>query len=214
VSGAGDGDGAEGRFVERCHELVRATQNPVYAWLAIEHLFLGRDGLSPDWPVDKDLVLPGWIAAYLQQAAERLNMLAAGVDFRVETPPLDFTKFSTVKDAMNSPEHRQHVEASRVAPPDAMKIVPAALGLTRAGRWNAFADYGATTQKMQEFRVYQAMRANGVPSKQAVPAIGDAIEVRDPSHVFDRIREGRRLATNDEAGNAPPAGSPSGICTP
>lgn len=51
---------------------------------------------------------------------------------------------------------------------------------------------------MQDFRAFEAMRAAGVPQKEALHAIGREIVVTDPSRVQSRIREGRGLAEGDE----------------
>ena len=199
-------------MLRRMHELLVATQNPVYAWLGIKYLFFGPDMQSPDWPIDKALSVPGWIAAYLQRASESLTDLAAGVDFRVETTPLDPTKFSTFEDMKNSDEWRKNAQARTIDPVIAMGAVPAALELTR-DRWNAFKDFSATTNKMQEFRAFEAMKADGVPAKVAVGAVGKGIGVNDPSQVQARIRKGRSIATGPEVGKLPPADSPPNFCS-
>ena len=80
-----------------------------------------------------------------------------------------------------------------------MELVPAALGLTRSG-WNAFGSLEATTNKMQEAHAYEAMIAAGIPSRQAVHAIGSGIDVKDPSHVHARIRDGQSLVGGKEVG--------------
>ncbi len=212
-AGAGGDDTPGDPVLRRFHDLLVNTQNPVYAWLAIEYLFQGNDGMSRDWPIDKEFRMPGWIAAYLQQAAGQLSMLSAGVDYRIEVAPPDFEHCSTPAEAMNSPEFRQSVEAARIEPVEAMKAVPAALGLTRTG-WNAFASFLATTDKMQQFRAYEAMKANGIAGKVAIAAIGEGIGVTDPAHIHGRIREGRQLADDGQVGNPPHVDSPSGNCPP
>ncbi len=199
---------AEDPVIKRYRELAKRTQNPVYAWLAIGHLLQDQNGLQQGWPKDRDVVLPGWIAAHLQWAADRLLHLASGIDPRIDTPPLDFSKYSSAEEAFSSEEFRETVEARRIAPPEAMKAVPAALGLTRGGRWNAFSSFLATINKGQEFLAYEEMKAKGIPGKIAVDVVGKGIGIEDHSRIYERIKEGRGLAAEDRVGDLPPVDPP------
>ena len=180
--------------IRRFHELGVITQNPLYCFLALEALIRPHLDANLEWPKGQDLSIPDWTVDYLSWALRRLMSLASGVDYRVDVPLVDFSKFSSLDDFQNSAERRGYHDASAIPAARAMELVPAALGLTRDGGWNAFASFESTTSKMHQYRAYQAMREAGVTSKAALHAIGAAIGVSDPSRMHARIREGKSLA--------------------
>ncbi len=190
--------------LERFRMLATRTQNPVYAWIALEYLFTMRSahGLGGEWPPEQDFILPGWIATYLAGASKVIGDLACGYDSRVcpAEPEIPFvaTAGTTPEEIFKSEQFRALVEAHKISAPDALAAVPAALGLTReTGRWNAFGSFRATTAKMHEFRSYQAMTEAGVPAKQAIHAIGEALGISDTSSVYTRLRDGKTAAVED-----------------
>ncbi len=178
--------------IERLRQLAERTQNPMYAWLALEARFRSQLGLLQDGPVGQEFSIPGWFAEYLVAVTQGLISLSSGLDPRDSPEP-----FSGDVDLTQSAESRAFIAARRLSSSKAIKLVPTALGLQRQG-WNAFDSFEATTNKMQDFRAFEAMRAAGVPQKEALHAIGREIVVTDPSRVQSRIREGRGLAEGDE----------------
>lgn len=201
-AGASDGQSLE-HTLSRYRSLAERTNNPMYVWLALQAIFW--DGAFPGnvWPHERELSLPGWIAEYLSLTTHQLSSLATGRDFRIEPPPPTFHSTSndpeTVRaEYLQSDEFRRHCEAAHISSPDAMKAVPAALGLTRSGGWNAFDSLAATTNKMHEHNAYEAMKADGVPSKVALHAIGSEIGVSDASRLHARLREGKALSKAED----------------
>ncbi|MFT8243260.1 hypothetical protein [Roseomonas sp. BN140053] len=184
--------------LERYHQLARQTRNPVYVWWGLYQIFHARLGSLLDGPIGDEFAIPGWCAEYLVAVTEKMVDLSAGIDFRVEAPPFNFDQYESEKAALGSPAWHEHVAASRISQPDAMKLVPTALGLTRDG-WNAFASFEATTQKMQEFRSYEAMRARGVSASEALAVIMERAKIADERSMNRRIREGRHFATGKVA---------------
>lgn len=187
--------------IARYRQLAEKTQNPVYAWLALEARFHSHLGSMLDKPVGPEFSIPGWVAEYLLWVTQDLVSLSSGINPRIAPDPdccrSSSEPFSSLAEVLQSEEIQAAVDERRVSPTKAMELLPAVLGLSRRG-WNAFASFDATTNKMQEFRAFEAMRANGVPHKIALGAIGKGIEVADPSRVQARIREGRDLAEGDE----------------
>ena len=186
--------------IARYHQLAEKTQNPMYAWLALEARFHSRLGSLLDQPIGEEFSIPGWVAKYLLSVTQDLRGLSCGFDPRVPFEPFEGKQPLSPLEAMHSSEfedYRAHVEAKRIPSTKAMELVPVALGLRRPG-WNAFDSFDATTNKMQEFRAFEAMRAAGVPHKEAMHAIGKGIGVTDSSRLQARIREGRDLAEGDK----------------
>ncbi len=203
-------DGASGtdrlaELVERYHQLARRTQNPMYAWLALQTLLEAGVDSSGEWPIQQQMPMPGWIAAYMLSAVQCLTALSAGIDFRKPVPELDAQTVSLLssmgpEEYFKTEEFRQRREGVTLPLTEALELVPAALGLTRNGGWNAFSSFEATTQKMHEANAYKAMKAAGVPAKVALHAIASEIGVKDPSHMHARLREGRSLVERDDEG--------------
>lgn len=195
--------------IEPFHQLAKETQNPIYAWLALDARFKSKLGYAATGDIGDDFVIPGWVAEYLVDVVTELLQLAAGIDPRraspdsqEDAPKLGISKYRTPDEILQSPEWKQYIEATRLTPQDAMKLLPAVLGLTRNGGWNAFSAFKATTSKMQEANSYEAMREHGVPSKIALHAISSAIGVSDPSHLHRRLREGRKLVKRAKVGKS------------
>lgn len=190
-------------LIERYHHLSTKTRNPLYAWLALEARFHSRLGLQFEQPFGDEFSVPGWVASYLLDVVQSIATMAGGIDPQLQvqendTPkpilsPVEAKTYSSPEEYMQSPEFQAHMDRIRITPGRAMNKVPAALGLTRNGGWNAFASLKATSAKMHEFHSYEAMRAAGVPAKVALDAIGSVIGVEDPSHMNRRLREGRDL---------------------
>ena len=105
------------------------TRNPLFAWQALASWIdvnrsRASDGVAP-------LSIPGWVASYLRHTSARILNLANGRDFDGRAGL-----------ARNRPPEGNGVEqprrdAPRLTPGEAMKEVPAALGLVHK-RWNAF----------------------------------------------------------------------------
>lgn len=188
--------------IARYRQLAEKTQNPVYAWLALQARFHSQLGINLDKPIGLELSIPGWVAEYLLWVTQDLVSLSSGINPRIS---LDLDRcqsgsskpFSSPAEVLQSEEFQAAVDARRISSTKAMDLLPAVLGLRRPG-WNAFDSFDATTNKMQEFRAFEAMRADGIPHKVALGAIGKGIGVADPSRVQARIREGRDLAEGDE----------------
>ena len=105
------------------------TRNPLFAWQALASWIdvnrsRASDGVAP-------LSIPGWVASYLRHTSARILNLANGRDFDGRAGL-----------GRNRPPEGNGVEqprrdAPRVTPGEAIKEVPAALGLVHK-RWNAF----------------------------------------------------------------------------
>lgn len=190
--------------VERYHQLARRTQNPMYAWLALQTLLEAGVDSSGEWPIQQQMPMPGWIAAYMLSAVQCLTALSAGIDFRKPVPELDAEAIALIssmepEEYLKTEKFRQQTEGAHISLPKALELVPAALGLTRDG-WNAFSSFEATTQKMHDANAYKAMKAAGVPAKVALHAIASEVGVKDPSHMHARLREGKSLVERDDEG--------------
>lgn len=190
--------------VERYHQLARRTQNPMYAWLALQTLLEAGVDSSGEWPIQQQMPMPGWIAAYMLSAVQCLTTLSAGIDFRKPVPQLDAQTIALIssmepEEYFKTEEFRQQTKSAHISLPRALELVPAALGLTRDG-WNAFSSLETTTQRMHEYNSYEAMKAAGVPEKVALHEIGSAIGVKDPSHIHARRRKGKSLVEGDDKG--------------
>ncbi len=187
------------RLVERYHDLAVRTQNPVYGWLALEALLAPTAGSQVEKPQD-DVAIPGWIAAYLHDAASRLNCLASGMNYKTELPPFDFSLFVSEDGAIDreevfrSPEWQQHMKTVEVGHKKAMAEVPNALGFVQGTR-NQFERFQSVNADMQEARFYEAATEAGVASKVALEAIskGSAARGKTDTQILARIRNVRRL---------------------
>ncbi|MFT8247249.1 hypothetical protein [Roseomonas sp. BN140053] len=189
--------------IRRYHQLAKKTQNPMYAWLALEARFHSELGVLRENPIGEEFSIPGWVAEYLLQVLAGLMPLSAGVDLSKEPPasnhpPIDPREFANIWEMIKTPAAKRYAEAMKISYTQALTMVPAALGFTRDGGWNAFASLEATTQKMHQARFYEEAREQGIPAKVALHAIGSVIGVDDPSHMLRRIREGRKLLDDEE----------------
>ncbi|MDB5414111.1 MAG: hypothetical protein JWR10_2446 [Rubritepida sp.] len=197
--------------IETFHALAKETQNPIYAWHALEARFKGKLGAGFEKDIGGEFTIPGWVAEYLLAVMLNVLDLAAGIDPRIEksgADPGEATKpsvaqYRTPEEILQSPEWKAHMESVSISPNDAMKLLPMVLGLTRRGGWNAFSAFKASTAKMHEANSYDAMREGGVPSKIALHAISSVIGVGDPSHMSRRIRDGRQLVKRAKAAKRP-----------
>jgi hypothetical protein len=183
--------------IARYQQLAEKTQNPMYAWLALEARFHSQLGPLQDGPVGPEFSIPGWVAEYLLAVTQDLISLSSGLDPRITPELFDGDRVSSYAEVIQSADFRASIDIRRLCSKKAMELLPMALRLRRPG-WNAFDSFEATTNKMQDFRAFEAMRAGGVPHKEALHAIGKGIGVTDPSRVQARIREGRDLAEGDE----------------
>jgi hypothetical protein len=178
-------------LLDRYHKLAQKRQNPVYAWLALQAIFWARSPTEERFT--QDLVIPAWIANYLQDITRDLLDLSAGIDPRIE-PELVAMNYDSNEEAMSSPEFKAYTDRRRIGPTDAMDLVPNALGLRRSDeKWNAFADFQSKTSKVHEAHAYNNMKARGISAKTAIHAIGEGIGVKDASSINSRIREGKAL---------------------
>ncbi|WP_284946026.1 hypothetical protein [Acidisoma cladoniae] len=178
-------------LLDRYHQLAASTQNPIYAWLAFQAIFWARDLQGSG--IDQEASFPAWLVDYIQEITENLLSLSAGLDPRVQ--PLVGTYVpSSPDDAMNSQEFQDDLRRRRISLPEAVKLVPLVLGLTREGGWNAFSAVDATTQKMQEFRIYESMRENGFTSQQAIQKLHELYGPRSDRARYLRVAEGREHA--------------------
>lgn len=186
-------------LIERYHDLAVQTQNPVYLWLALEQV-LARS-VSPEAGSDPATIsMPGWIGAYLHDAAVRINSLAAGGDYRVETPPVDMSIFyrdgnpMSLEEVLQSPELQEQGQTRSITPGKAVGVVPEALGFVQ-GTVNLFADFQATTSKMQEARFYEAVTLGGVRAKVALGAIqkGSTARGKSDRQIYARIEGAKKL---------------------
>jgi hypothetical protein len=181
--------------LDRYHRLAAQTRNPVYVWAALEAMAWHYAPM--DQAIEKPISFPAWIAEYLFGAADLINQLAVGLDYRVETAPLQLSQYSSLEEALGSDEAKQNAKARAIDLDKAMDVVPAALGLRRPG-WNSFRSFEATGQKMQEAQAYLAMRRDGISAKAAIDAIAKGIGVSDAGRVHSRIREGKALIDPEE----------------
>lgn len=186
--------------LDRYRKLAERTNNPFYAWAALYVLKSARVNLGDQWPAEKPLSLPGWIASYLFRVVENINELSLGLDTRIPRAPAPMLDQISVQDFEETMFERakEDLNARQISMSEAMSLVPAALELTRPGGWNAFASYAATSQKANEHLSYEAMKAAGIPAKQALHIIGDATGITDPSRLYARIREGRNLEAREQ----------------
>lgn len=180
--------------MERWRELAHRTSNPMYAWAALEQRLWRALPGDADTNVSGDVTIPAWVAVYLRHTASQLGYLSAGLDPRVERsaePPVG-APFATSEEYMNSPEFLADLKRRTIGLDEAMKLVPLVLGLTRAG-WNAFASLKSTTDKMQQYRMAEALRAQGMTAQDATEAVKEASGARNDRSVEKRIAQGRRL---------------------
>ncbi len=105
------------------------TGNPLFAWQAlVSWRSLNRNRTRAQVA---PLPMPGWVEDYLDRAGPRIMRLAHGHDFE---RAVTVTRGSTQVGARGREPRRGE---PRITPAEAMKRVPAALGLIDK-RWNAF----------------------------------------------------------------------------
>ncbi len=171
------------------------TDNPMYAWIELARLLTTEIDLTSGTDATGNVAIPAWIAAYLRDIANDLSSLSAGLDPRIEpsdTLPVG-APFTSPDDYMNSPEFQADLRRRTIGLDEAMKLVPYVLGLTREG-WNAFASLKSTTEKMQQFRTVEALRAQGMSAQDATEAVKETFGRRTDRSMQKRIAEGQRLA--------------------
>ena len=165
------------------------TRNPLFAWQALASWIdvnrsRASDGVAP-------LSIPGWVASYLRHTSARILNLANGRDFDGRAGL-----------ARNRPPEVNGVEqprrdAPRVTPGEAIKEVPAALGLVHK-RWNAFKHKRTLdSQEFDEMSVdlYKETdtRVGDGRALEMLCEDKDVVDVRDLRRRIAKAREARGL---------------------
>ena len=178
-------------FVAWCYNAAKATQNPVYSWLAIQSLWteaVCKHG--PDNETCCDLTIPAWCAEYLGLSASRICALAHGVDFREE--------YSGDPHAFGL-----DVEVTSIGFSKAVALIPEALGLSNSG-WhlNAFRAHNS------DFWAIQAQaewRRQYVPGELYTATLAKVVAatrpIKEESVIRKRVKEGRMFFKQSTADN-------------
>ena len=181
--------------LERFHQLAIQTQNPMYGWLALQAIFWAKSPLEE--PIEEAMTIPAWLARHLQHVTHHICQIADGLDPRLEST-FDYSKFSSLEAAHSSEEFKADLLRRSLPVKQAAELVPQIFGLTREEGWNAFADLRSNTQKMQEFRHYELLRAQGLSAIQAIDEIQVLFGARTLRTRQGRIADGRALALGVE----------------
>ena len=167
--------------VERCRIAAKETQNPVYAWEAIQWLWWEATRVArADGEQPAEMAIPGWCAEYFGSIASEICALACGADFRKPQPELDSFGIR---------------EAEPLGHKEAMELVPKALGFTSSrGSSNAFAEWRADLNAIHSFARLRELQRGGLSYEAAMLQLADEIAPgKDESMVRKKTTRGGRL---------------------
>ena len=176
------------------------TQNPLYAWLALQSLLRAQQTPSSPEFIGDRVVLPSWIGRYLLDITQNICSLAYGLDIRVDPEnqdkvDVDIRLAQTIDDFLNISEK---YPPKTISAKDAAPLLGQALGLTRKS-WSAFNAYASDKGDIETYHKVADLRDSGMTYEAACQHLADTAHAAKRDNTND-VADGRTVEKNVQRG--------------
>ena len=184
--------------MKQLHANAVTTQNPIYAWQALQFCIWAQQTLpgAGDFVGDR-LALPSWIGRYLSDVSGNICNLSVGLDIRTD-PKIEDKKeadLRSIKDIAGFFEVVEKYPPKHVAIKKAPSLLAQALGLTRKS-WSAFGAYASDQTNIEAYHKIADLRETGLSYEAALQQVADTADL-DSSVVRKRAQDGAKLIAEE-----------------